>query len=163
MCTIAIRYEAGCSPRIVIRGIQVENRECWKAFFSPRGVSSRKWRYVHRPNNTFYRNVKNLHFYLLDQTNQLKTILDYYITQATSNHNGWVLPRFLSRVLVNWLSAGGTFKRCLRILFFLWIRTTLGHLTNRCRSLLGGKAPPIPNCLVRFSNSGFTTFSWNIN
>ena len=30
---------------------------------------------------------------------------------------------FLSRVLVNWLMAGGTFKRLLRIAFCLWIRT----------------------------------------
>ncbi|MFS7911875.1 hypothetical protein Hanom_Chr02g00123231 [Helianthus anomalus] len=29
------------------------------------------------------------------------------------------LPRFLSRVLVNWFKAGGTFNRCLRILLFL--------------------------------------------
>lgn len=69
------------------------------------------------------------------------------------------LPRFLSRVLVNWFKAGGTFNLCLRILFFLWTWTTLGHFTKRVRSLFGGNAPPIPNCLGRFSNSGFTTFS----
>uniref|UniRef100_A0A5B6ZGY8 CCR4-NOT transcription complex subunit 4 n=1 Tax=Davidia involucrata TaxID=16924 RepID=A0A5B6ZGY8_DAVIN len=39
------------------------------------------------------------------------------------------------------------------------MRTTCGHFTNRCRSFLGGSAPPIPNCLGRFSNKGFTTFS----
>lgn len=74
--------------------------------------------------------------------------------------NRKAIPRFLSRVLVNWLRAGGTFNRCLRILLCLWILTTLGHFTNLCKSFLGGRAPPIPNCFGRFSNNGFTTFSW---
>lgn len=134
-------------------------------------VSSRKLTYVHLSSKTFSKDVKNLsiltekkknEYKYLDsivQSNPFKTILTIEITQAETSMVVWSIPRFLSRVLVNWLSAGGTFKRCLRILFFLWIRTTLGHFTNRCKSLFGGKAPPIPNCFVRFSNSGFTTFS----
>jgi hypothetical protein len=69
------------------------------------------------------------------------------------------VPRFLSRVRVNWLSAGGTLSLCLRTRRWRWMRTTLGHLTKRWRSFLGGNAPPIPNCFGLFSNSGFVTFS----
>ena len=69
------------------------------------------------------------------------------------------IPRFLSRVRVNWFSAGGTLRRCLRIRRWRWMRTTLGHLTNRCRSFLGGSAPPIPNCFGLFSKSGLVIFS----
>lgn len=72
------------------------------------------------------------------------------------------IPRFLSRVFVNWFKAGGTLSLSLRTLFFLWISTCLGHLTNRVRSLFGGNAPPIPNCLGLFSNKGLTTFSFKI-
>jgi len=68
-----------------------------------------------------------------------------------------IVPRFLSRVRVNWLSAGGTLRRCLRMRRWRWMRTTLGHLTKRWRSFLGGRAPPIPNCFGLFSNSGFVT------
>jgi hypothetical protein len=71
------------------------------------------------------------------------------------------IPRFLSRVRVNWLSAGGTLRRCLRMRRWRWMRTTLGHFTNRCRSFLGGSAPPMPNCFGLFSNRGFVTFSCN--
>lgn len=39
------------------------------------------------------------------------------------------------------------------------MRTYLGHFTNLCKFLLGGIAPPIPNCFGFFSKSGFTTFS----
>lgn len=69
----------------------------------------------------------------------------------------------MSRVLVNWFTVGGTFNLCLRILLFLWIWTVFGHLTKRVRSLFGGNAPPIPNCLGRFSKRGFTTFSYKRN
>jgi hypothetical protein len=69
------------------------------------------------------------------------------------------IPRFLSRVRVNWLSAGGTLRRCLRMRRWRWMRTTLGHFTNLCRSFLGGSAPPMPNCFGLFSNSGLVTFS----
>ncbi len=67
-------------------------------------------------------------------------------------------PRFLSRVFVNWLSAGGTFRRWFSTRRCLCILTYLGHFTNLCRSLFGGRAPPIPNCFGRFSNKGFATF-----
>ncbi len=68
-------------------------------------------------------------------------------------------PRFLSRVFVNWLSAGGTLRRWFRTRRCLCILTYLGHFTNLCKSLLGGRAPPIPNCLGRFSNKGLATFA----
>jgi len=68
-------------------------------------------------------------------------------------------PRFLSRVLVNWFSAGGTLRRWFSTRRCLCILTYLGHFTNRCKSLFGGRAPPIPNCFGRFSNKGLATFT----
>lgn len=50
---------------------------------------------------------------------------------------------FLSTVWVNWLMVGGTFSLTIRILFCLWIRMYLGHLTKRVRSFLGWMSPPI--------------------
>jgi hypothetical protein len=60
---------------------------------------------------------------------------------------------------VNWLSAGGTLRRWFSTRRCLCILTYLGHFTNLCRSLFGGRAPPIPNCLGRFSNKGLATFA----
>ncbi len=77
-----------------------------------------------------------------------------YIFREDDGH--W--PRFLSKVFVNWLSAGGTFRRWFSTRRCLCILTYLGHFTNLCRSLFGGRAPPIPNCFGRFSNKGFATF-----
>ena len=56
---------------------------------------------------------------------------------------------------------GGTLGRCLRMRRWCWMRTSLGHLTNRWRSFLNGSAPPMPNCFGLFSNSEFTTLSCN--
>jgi hypothetical protein len=39
--------------------------------------------------------------------------------------------------------------------FCLWSLTYSGHLTNRVKSALGGKSPPIPNDLDFFSKRGF--------
>ena len=76
------------------------------------------------------------------------------------------LPRFLSRVFVNWFRAGGTFNLWFNTRRWRWMRTYLGHFTNLWRSRLGGSAPPIPNCFGLFSNNGFTVFSgtcWHAN
>merc|ERR1719291_1562620 len=44
---------------------------------------------------------------------------------------------FLSMVMLNWLMAGGIFKRMSMIFFMRCRRTYLGHLTKRVRSRLG--------------------------
>jgi hypothetical protein len=57
------------------------------------------------------------------------------------------LPWLESQALVNWLSAGGTLSLFIRILFCLWRRMYLGHLTNLVRSLVGWMDLPTPNFL----------------
>ena len=89
--------------------------------------------------------------------NLLQALQPTTFYQTTAMDGTRTVPRFLSRVRVNWLSAGGTLRRCLRMRRWRWMRTTLGHLTKRWRSFLGGRAPPIPNCFGLFSNSGFVT------
>lgn len=66
-----------------------------------------------------------------------------------------ILPWLESQALVNWLSAGGTFSLFMRILFCLWTRMYLGHLTNLVRSLFGWMALPTPNFLGVLSNRPF--------
>lgn len=65
----------------------------------------------------------------------------------------YLLPRFLWRVLVNWLSTGGTLSLCLRMHFLCWIWMFFGHFTNRVKSRFSSSAPLI-------LNKGFVTFSW---
>lgn len=65
------------------------------------------------------------------------------------------LPWLESQALVNWLSAGGTFSLFIRILFCLWTRMYLGHLTNLVRSLFGWTDLPTPNFLGVLSNKPF--------
>jgi hypothetical protein len=65
------------------------------------------------------------------------------------------LPWLESQALVNWLSAGGTLSLFMRILFCLWTRMYLGHLTNLVRSLFGWMALPIPNFLGVLSKRPF--------
>jgi hypothetical protein len=31
-----------------------------------------------------------------------------------------------------------------------WMRMTLGHFTNWCKTFLGSSAPPMPNCFGLF-------------
>merc|ERR1719245_928152 len=50
--------------------------------------------------------------------------------------NSWVAV-CLSRVWLNWLIGGGTFKRWKRIAFWRWSLMYLGHATKRLRSRLG--------------------------
>jgi len=49
----------------------------------------------------------------------------------------------LSTVLVNWLTAGGTFNLFWRTRFCLWRRMYFGHLTNRVTSRRGGRSLPM--------------------
>lgn len=71
--------------------------------------------------------------------------------------NNWnkALVWFLSRVLVNWLTAGGTLSLFNRILFCLYKRMYFGHLTHLVTSLLGLTSPPIRMFLGLDSKSGF--------
>jgi len=62
------------------------------------------------------------------------------------------VPWLESQALVNWLSAGGTFSLFMRILFCLWTRMYLGHLTNLVKSLFGWTALPTVNFLGVLSN-----------
>jgi len=48
-----------------------------------------------------------------------------------------------------------TFNRWWRMTFCRWSRTYSGHLTNRVKSALGGRSPPMPNDLGLFSKRGF--------
>ena len=74
----------------------------------------------------------------------------WYATNNLKSSAAW----FLSRVLLNWFRAGGTFKRCKRIFFWRWIRTYFGHLTNLVRSFFGKISPPILKFLGLDSKSG---------
>ena len=87
--------------------------------------------------------------------------IEFPMSSSDSVNEGVVMciPRFLSRVPKTWLSGGSTSRCCIRMRRCRWMRTTLGHLTNRCRSFLGGKALPIPNCFSLFSKSRSVTFS----
>merc|ERR1740121_463835 len=57
--------------------------------------------------------------------------------------------------MLNWLMAGGTFKRINITRFIRCRRTYLGHFTNRVRSRLGWMSPPRRKLLGAFSKSGF--------
>jgi len=65
------------------------------------------------------------------------------------------LDWFLSNVLVNWLTWGGTFNLLINTLFCLWMRMYLGHFINLVKSLLGWMSPPILKFLGLDSKSGF--------
>jgi len=86
--------------------------------------------------------------------------IEFPMSSSDSVNEGVVMciPRFLSRVPKTWLSGGSTSRCCIRMRRCRWMRTTLGHLTNRCRSFLGGRALPIPNCFSLFLKSGSVTF-----
>merc|ERR1719401_2123938 len=58
-------------------------------------------------------------------------------------------------VLLNWLMAGGIFKRKSIIFFIRCKRTYFGQRTKRVRSRLGWIAPPRRKFLGVFSKSGF--------
>mmetsp|Transcript_2195 Transcript_2195/g.6541 ORF Transcript_2195/g.6541 Transcript_2195/m.6541 type:complete len:215 (-) Transcript_2195:12-656(-) len=79
----------------------------------------------------------------------------WYFMSSLKHSAAW----FLSRVVVNWLSAGGTLRRSLRIFFCLWSRTYRGHLTKRLRSRVGRMSPPTRKFLGVLWKSGSTFFS----
>ena len=53
---------------------------------------------------------------------------------------------------------GGTLSLLRRILFCLWSKMYLGHLTNLVKSLLGWMSPPTLKFLGLDSKRGFLTF-----
>merc|ERR1711918_170506 len=59
----------------------------------------------------------------------------------------------LSKVLENWLIAGGILMRLSRVILARWRRTYLGHLTKRVRSRFGMMAPPMENVRGFFSTA----------
>jgi len=65
----------------------------------------------------------------------------------------------LSKGLKNWAIEGGTFNLLNRILFFLWIWTYLGHLTNLALTILGLIA--FPNLL--FLGAGWVKGCFSVN
>mmetsp|Transcript_74199 Transcript_74199/g.164091 ORF Transcript_74199/g.164091 Transcript_74199/m.164091 type:complete len:271 (-) Transcript_74199:22-834(-) len=66
-----------------------------------------------------------------------------------------VVAWFLSMAELNWLIAGGIFRRMSMIFFMRCKRTYLGHLTKRVRSRFGWMAPPRRKLRGVFSKSGF--------
>merc|ERR1719446_531968 len=73
-----------------------------------------------------------------------------YFLQSLSTCAAW----FLSMAQLNWLIAGGTFKRINIIFLAFCKRTYLGHLTKRVKSRLGWMAPPRRKLRGVFSKSG---------
>merc|ERR1712185_428109 len=60
----------------------------------------------------------------------------------------------LSKVLENWLMAGGTLMRLRSVILARWRRTYLGHLTKRVRSRpLGRMSPPMEKVRGFFSTA----------
>mmetsp|Transcript_55250 Transcript_55250/g.179490 ORF Transcript_55250/g.179490 Transcript_55250/m.179490 type:complete len:211 (+) Transcript_55250:359-991(+) len=73
------------------------------------------------------------------------------------NRRRSVAAWFLSIVMLNWLIAGGIFRRMIMIFFMRCRRTYLGHRTKRVRSRFGWMSPPKRKFLGVFSKSGFLT------
>mmetsp|Transcript_99466 Transcript_99466/g.257074 ORF Transcript_99466/g.257074 Transcript_99466/m.257074 type:complete len:217 (+) Transcript_99466:124-774(+) len=63
----------------------------------------------------------------------------WYFFSSFSSWPAW----FLSMDMLNWLRAGGTFRRMSMIFFMRWRRTYFGHLMKRVRSLFGWMSPPM--------------------
>merc|ERR1712072_549164 len=60
----------------------------------------------------------------------------------------------LSKVLENWLIAGGILMRLRSVILERWMRTYLGHLTKRVRSRFPGRtSPPMPKVRGFFSTA----------
>merc|ERR1712194_616403 len=62
-----------------------------------------------------------------------------YLLRSLMSLAAWLA----STVWVNWLMVGGTLRRWSKMRFCLWMRTYLGHLTKRVRSLGFTISPPI--------------------
>mmetsp|Transcript_47819 Transcript_47819/g.111530 ORF Transcript_47819/g.111530 Transcript_47819/m.111530 type:complete len:224 (-) Transcript_47819:12-683(-) len=78
-----------------------------------------------------------------------------YFWHSLSKLPAW----FLSMVFVNWLTAGGTFKRKSIMRFLRCKRMYFGHFTKRLRSVFGRMSPPIRKFFGFFSKRTlFCTF-----
>merc|ERR1740130_2579757 len=74
-----------------------------------------------------------------------------YFLQSLSTCAAW----FLSMAQLNWLMAGGTFRRMSMIILAFCKRTYFGHFTKRVRSRFGWMSPPKRKLLGAFSKRGF--------
>ncbi len=64
-----------------------------------------------------------------------------YLSSSLNSVSAWFLSSWRVK---NWFTWGGTLRRIESTRFWRCRRTYLGHLTNRCRSVLCGGTPPRP-------------------